>query len=243
MGSVSGTSTTGRAGDGGSSSSRRTGSWTSGAVRSRSIRAPSPIPIAARRRVGMRRLRRRPPHRPPRRRRCPATSPTVAPDPVDGHIAGILVGDFSSVDAAEGAVATIQQAFGGAAMLEVVDSLTAPNIVRPGVWAVVMLLPERRRRARRAGGLPFAPAASIKIGAGWSPHEHDPSDDRRRAGVPGARAVRLLARPGASLAGLRCSVGLGGNRDARRGGGRHGVAGGLPDRVGRRRSSMPTRRR
>ena len=26
-------------------------------------------------------------------------------------------------------------------MLEVVDSLTAPNIVRPGVWAVVMLLP------------------------------------------------------------------------------------------------------
>jgi hypothetical protein len=71
----------------------------------------------------------------------PATSPTVAPDPVDGHVAGILVGDFSSVDAADSAVATIQQAFGGAALLEVVDSLTAPNIVRPGVWAVVMLLP------------------------------------------------------------------------------------------------------
>jgi hypothetical protein len=60
---------------------------------------------------------------------------------VDGHVAGILVGDFSSVDAADSAVATIQQAFGGAALLEVVDSLTAPNIVRPGVWAVVMLLP------------------------------------------------------------------------------------------------------
>jgi hypothetical protein len=71
----------------------------------------------------------------------PSTSPTVAPDPVDGHIAGILVGDFSSVEATEGAVATIQQAFGGAAVLEVVNSYTAPNIVRPGVWAVVMLLP------------------------------------------------------------------------------------------------------
>jgi hypothetical protein len=70
----------------------------------------------------------------------PTTSPTITPDPVDGHIAGILVGDFSSVEAAEGAVATIQEAFGGAAVLEVVDSLTAPNIVRPGVWAVVMLL-------------------------------------------------------------------------------------------------------
>ena len=71
----------------------------------------------------------------------PSSSPTVAPDPVDGHIAGILVGDFSSVDAANDGVATIQQAFEGAAVLEVVDSLTAPNIVRPGVWAVVMLLP------------------------------------------------------------------------------------------------------
>ena len=96
----------------------------------------------------------------------PTTSPTVAPDPVDGHVAGILVGDFSSVDAAEGAVATIQQAFGGAAVLEVVDSLTAPNIVRPGVWAVVMLLPERRRRARRAGGLPLAPARVSRLELG-----------------------------------------------------------------------------
>ena len=51
------------------------------------------------------------------------------------------MGDFSSVDTANDAVAAIQQAFGGAAVLEVVDSLTAPNIVRPGVWAVVMLLP------------------------------------------------------------------------------------------------------
>jgi hypothetical protein len=72
----------------------------------------------------------------------PSTSPTVVPDPVDGHVAGILVGDFSGVDAANGVAAVIQQAFGGAAILEVVDSLTAPNIVRPGVWAVVMLLPE-----------------------------------------------------------------------------------------------------
>ena len=91
------------------------------------------------------RLRRRPPTPTPAPTATPtpvpSTSPTVAPDPVDGHVAGILVGDFSSVEAAEGAVATIQQAFEGAAVLEVVDSLTAPNIVRPGVWAVVMLLP------------------------------------------------------------------------------------------------------
>jgi len=73
---------------------------------------------------------------------APTGSPTVAPDPVDGHVAGILVGDFSGVDAANDAVAAIQQAFGGSALLEVVDSATAPNIVRPGVWAVVMLLPE-----------------------------------------------------------------------------------------------------
>jgi galactose oxidase-like protein len=71
----------------------------------------------------------------------PSPSPTVVPDPVDGHIAGILVGDFSSIDAANDAAATIQQAFEGAAVLEVVDNLTSPNIVRPGVWAVVMLLP------------------------------------------------------------------------------------------------------
>lgn len=70
-----------------------------------------------------------------------SSSPTVAPDPVDGHIAGILVGDFSSAEVAHDALATIQVAFEGAAMLEVVDSFTAPNIVRPGVWAVVMLLP------------------------------------------------------------------------------------------------------
>ena len=71
---------------------------------------------------------------------APTTSPTVVPDPVDGHVAGILVGDFGSAGAAEEAMATIQRAFGGEAILEVVDSATAPNIVRPGVWAVVLLL-------------------------------------------------------------------------------------------------------
>ncbi len=70
----------------------------------------------------------------------PTPTPTVTPDPADGYIAGILVGDFASPEAADAAVQTILATFGDATPVEVVDSLTAPNIVRPGVWAAVMLL-------------------------------------------------------------------------------------------------------
>jgi cell division septation protein DedD len=70
----------------------------------------------------------------------PTITPTPTPDPTDGYIAGILVGDFPTVDSANEALATIQTEF-DSAPIEVVNSLTAPNIVRPGVWAVVMLIP------------------------------------------------------------------------------------------------------
>ncbi|MGZ5297463.1 MAG: hypothetical protein ACXWYT_11105 [Actinomycetota bacterium] len=72
----------------------------------------------------------------------PTASPTIAPDPVDGYVAGILVGDFASTEAADTAVQSIHAAFGETTPVEVVNSITAPNIVRPGVWAVVMLLPD-----------------------------------------------------------------------------------------------------
>jgi hypothetical protein len=67
--------------------------------------------------------------------------PTIGPSPADGSIAGILVGDFATPEDANTAVADIHAAFGESASVEVVDSMTAPNIVRPGVWAAVMLLP------------------------------------------------------------------------------------------------------
>jgi hypothetical protein len=51
------------------------------------------------------------------------------------------VGDFASPEDANTAVADIHTAFGESTPVEVVDSMTAPNIVRPGVWAAVMLLP------------------------------------------------------------------------------------------------------
>ena len=63
------------------------------------------------------------------------------PSPADGFIAGILVGDFASPEDANAAVADIHAAFDETTPVEVVDSTTAPNIVRPGVWAAVMLLP------------------------------------------------------------------------------------------------------
>jgi hypothetical protein len=69
-------------------------------------------------------------------------TPTIAPDPADSYIAGILVGDFASPETADTAVQTILATFGETTPVEVVDSTTAPNIVRPGVWAVVMLLPD-----------------------------------------------------------------------------------------------------
>lgn len=59
---------------------------------------------------------------------------------MDGHVAGILVGDFGSIDAANEAAVAIQGAFDGATV-EIVTSSTAPNVVRPGVWATVMVLP------------------------------------------------------------------------------------------------------
>jgi len=48
----------------------------------------------------------------------------------------ILVGDFSSSDAAGEAAGRITSAFGASAT--VVDSSSAPAVVRPGVWAVVV---------------------------------------------------------------------------------------------------------
>ncbi|MGZ6545683.1 MAG: hypothetical protein ACXVEI_10255 [Actinomycetota bacterium] len=71
----------------------------------------------------------------------PSAQPTIDPSPTDGSIAGILVGDFSTPAEANSAVADIHAAFEESTPVEVVDNLTAPNIVRPGVWAAVMLLP------------------------------------------------------------------------------------------------------
>lgn len=72
----------------------------------------------------------------------PTATPTIAPDPADGYIAGILVGDFASPEEADVASRNIRASFGETTPVEVVNSMTAPNIVRPGVWAVVMLLPD-----------------------------------------------------------------------------------------------------
>ena len=71
----------------------------------------------------------------------PTPSPTTAPSSEPDYDTGILVGDFSSIDQANEAVVTIKASLGEATVVEVVNSLTAPNIVRPGVWAAVMLLP------------------------------------------------------------------------------------------------------
>jgi hypothetical protein len=52
------------------------------------------------------------------------------------------VGDFASLEAADAVVQNIHASFGETTPVEVVNSTTAPNVVRPGVWAVVMLLPD-----------------------------------------------------------------------------------------------------
>jgi hypothetical protein len=52
------------------------------------------------------------------------------------------VGDFASAQDAEAALQTIQGAFGESTPVEVVNNATEPNIVRPGVWAVVMSVPD-----------------------------------------------------------------------------------------------------
>ncbi len=70
----------------------------------------------------------------------PTDTPTVTPSPTESSIAGVLVGDFGSLESAEDAQGTIQAEY-PSAPVEIVDSATAPNIVRPGVWAVVMLVP------------------------------------------------------------------------------------------------------
>jgi hypothetical protein len=71
----------------------------------------------------------------------PTPTATPSPSPADGYRAGVLVGDFSSVEAANDAASVIRAAFGETAVVEVVDGATASNIVRPGVWAAVMLVP------------------------------------------------------------------------------------------------------
>jgi hypothetical protein len=94
----------------------------------------------------------------------PTVQPTIAPSPAGGSIAGILVGDFASPEDANTAVADIHAAFGESTPVEVVDSMTAPNIVRPGVWAAVMLL--------RAGVDPLAALTDFRARLpqyqGWS---------------------------------------------------------------------------
>jgi hypothetical protein len=94
----------------------------------------------------------------------PTMQPTIDPSPADGFIAGILVGDFATPEDANTAVTDIHTAFGESAPVEVVDSVTAPNIVRPGVWAAVMLVP--------AGVDPLAALtefrASLPQYQGWS---------------------------------------------------------------------------
>jgi hypothetical protein len=70
----------------------------------------------------------------------PSSTPTTTPSPIESSTAGILVGDFGSIESAVDAQGTIEAEY-SSAPVEVVDSLTAPNIVRPGVWAVVMLVP------------------------------------------------------------------------------------------------------
>ena len=67
-------------------------------------------------------------------------SSTASPSPIESSSAGVLVGDFGSLESALDALGTIAAAY-ASAQVEIVDSLTAPNVVRPGVWAVVMLIP------------------------------------------------------------------------------------------------------
>jgi hypothetical protein len=50
----------------------------------------------------------------------------------------ILVGDFSSSEAAADAATRIRIAFGSLA--NVVEAAQAPTVVRPGVWAVIVPL-------------------------------------------------------------------------------------------------------
>lgn len=53
----------------------------------------------------------------------------------------ILVGDYATRDEAESAAARIEGAYGATAPVEVVDAITAPEAIRPGVFGAVLLLP------------------------------------------------------------------------------------------------------
>ncbi|MFN8234280.1 MAG: hypothetical protein U0V56_12690 [Actinomycetota bacterium] len=66
--------------------------------------------------------------------------PSATPSPGDEvpPSMAILVGDFSSADAAEGVAARFRETYGDAAMVAVVDNARAPLAVAPGVWAVVL---------------------------------------------------------------------------------------------------------
>ena len=157
--------------------SSRPRSWTSGAAPSRSTLARSPTPIAARRRAPRCAVTDDDPVTPtpsptptpaPTATTTPApsTSPTVAPDPVDGYVAGILVGDFSSVEAAERRPSPPSSGVrrsGGA------RGRGQPHRAehRPARGLGGGDAPARRRRpVRRAGGLPLAPAAVSRVELG-----------------------------------------------------------------------------
>ncbi len=92
-----------------------------------------------------------------------ATSPldaTTLPDSSAGD--EILVGDFSSVAAADDASASIRAAFGSTP--SIVDARTQPTVVRPGVWAVLVpITPGADAEAELARFRATVPAF-----AGWS---------------------------------------------------------------------------
>ena len=92
--------------------------------------------------------------------RASAIGATSLSDPPTGD--AILVGDFSSVAAADGASATIGAAFGSTP--SVVDAGTQPAVVRPGVWALLIsIAPGADAEAELARFRTAVPAF-----AGWS---------------------------------------------------------------------------
>ena len=92
--------------------------------------------------------------------RASAIGATSLADPPAGD--SILVGDFSSVAAADGASATIAVAFGSTP--SIVDARTQPAVVRPGVWALLIsIAPGADAEAELARFRTAVPAF-----AGWS---------------------------------------------------------------------------
>ncbi len=65
-------------------------------------------------------------------------APLPTPDPGETPSMAILVGDFSSLAAAEEVASRVRLAFGDAVGVAVVDNAHEPMAVAPGVWAVVM---------------------------------------------------------------------------------------------------------